>query len=956
MTPAHGTHTPEQAARQTIDALLGAAGWAVQNLAEVNLHAARGVAIREFPLVEGHGTADYLLYVDGRACGVIEAKKQGATLTGVETQSGRYAQGLPASLPAWRRPLPFLYESTGVETHYTHGLDPEPRARSVFAFHRPETLAAWLAMALPQDATPAVPADAIADVRATYTPGATFLARMQTLPPLADDLWPPKPQAIARLEQSLRENRPRALVQMATGSGKTLLAIVLSYRLIKFAGARRVLFLVDRGNLGRQTKKEFDQYNSPYNNYTFGEEYIVQHLTSNQLDSSARVVICTIQRMYSMLKGRELPEEDEEHSTEDAEGLFKDTPPLEYNPAFPIETFDLVITDEAHRSIYHLWRQVLEYFDAYLIGLTATPSKQTFGFFNQNLVMEYGHPQAVADGVNVNYDVYRIRTEVSEQGSTVEAGYYVQLLDRQTRRRSDWQLDEDFAYDPAELDRAVQTPDQIRTVVRTFRDKLFGEIFPGRSEVPKTLVFAKDDNHAEAIVQILREEFGKGNEFAQKITYRTTGARPENLIRAFRTSYHPRIAVTVDMIATGTDIKPVEIVMFMRSVKSRSFFEQMKGRGVRVINPADLQAVTPDARSKDHFVIVDAVGVCERDKTDSRPMDQKKSVPLDKLLQAVALGNVEPEVISSVAARLARLDRDIGEKDKDRVVEASGGYGLKDLSRRLVDALNGDFKAPATDMAPAGEGGELRATLIEAARPLSDPALRDLLLRLRQQADMVVDTVTADRLIEAGFSAAASDRARSMVETFESFIAKHRDQITALQILYNRPTRAPLTFEAIRQLADSLQAPPYLLDESALWQAYAALDRSKVKGASRQRILTDLVSLVRYAMHQDNELVPYPERVAANFKAWLGQQHSPPLPPGQGRGEGTNPAAHGRFTAEQLWWLERIAEHIAASLDIRLDDFDAAPFNQRGGLARVHQLFGAELPKVIEELNRELVA
>jgi len=941
MTPPRGALSPEQAARQTIDALLSAAGWAVQNLAEVNLHAARGVAIREFPLVEGHGTADYLLYVDGRACGVIEAKKQGATLTGVETQSGRYAQGLPASLPAWRRPLPFLYESTGVETHYTNGLDPEPRARSVFAFHRPETLAAWLIAAPAQGATPAVRADVIADAPANTAAG-TFLARMQTLPPLIDDLWPPKPQAIAKLEQSLRENRPRALVQMATGSGKTLLAIVLSYRLIKFAGARRVLFLVDRGNLGRQTKKEFDQYVSPYNNYTFGEEYIVQHLTSNQLDSSARVVICTIQRMYSMLKGRELPDEDEEHSTEDAEVLFKDTPPLDYNPAFPIESFDIVITDEAHRSIYHLWRQVLEYFDAYLIGLTATPSKQTFGFFNQNLVMEYGHSQAVADGVNVNYDVYRIRTEVSEQGSTVEAGYYVQLLDRQTRRRSDWQLDEDFAYDPAELDRAVQTPDQIRTVVRTFRDRLFGEIFPGRTEVPKTLVFAKDDNHAEAIVQILREEFGKGNEFAQKITYRTTGATPESLIRAFRTSYHPRIAVTVDMIATGTDIKPVEIVMFMRSVKSRSFFEQMKGRGVRVINPADLQAVTPDARSKDHFVIVDAVGVCERDKTDSRPLDQKKSVPLDKLLQAVALGNVEPEVISSVAARLARLDRDIDDTDKAKVVAASGGYGLKDLSRRLVDALHGDFSAPASDSpsSPAGEGGELRAALTEAAKPLSDPALRELLLRLRQQADMVVDTVTADHLIEAGFSAAATDRARSMVETFESFIAKHRDQITALQILYNRPTRAPLTFEAIKQLADSLQAPPYLLDESALWQAYAALDQSKVKGASRQRILTDLVSLVRYAMHQDNELVPYPERVAANFKAWLGQQQ-----------------AHGKsFGAEQQWWLERIAEHIAASLDIRLDDFDAAPFNQRGGLARVHQLFGAELPKVIEELNRELVA
>ena len=607
---------------------------------------------------------------------------------------------------------------------------------------------------------------------------------------------------------------------MATGSGKTFTAISFIYRLIKFAGARRVLFLVDRGNLGRQTKKEFDQYVSPYNNFKFGEEYIVQHLTSNNLDKSARVVICTIQRMYSMLRGSELPEEDDERSTEGSEALFKDAPPIEYNPAIPIESFDIIVTDEAHRSIYKLWRQVLEYFDAHLIGLTATPNKQTFGFFNQNLVMEYGHEQAVADGVNVNYDVYRIRTEVTEAGATVEAGYWVQMLDRDTRKRSDWQLDEDFDYDPAELDRSVQTPDQIRTVVRTIRARWQAEMFPQRTELPKTLVFAKDDNHAEAIVQIIREEFGRGNEFAQKITYRSTGDTPENLIRAFRSSYYPRIAVTVDMVATGTDIKPVEIVVFLRSVKSRSFFEQMKGRGVRVIPRADLRAVNPGEHVvKDHFVIVDAVGVCERDKTDSRPMDQKKAVPFDKLLQAVALGNVEPEVLSSVAARLARLERDITDADKAKVVEASGGHDLKSLARGIVNALRAN--APDADA--------LQQALIAATRPLADPALRNLLLQLRQKADQIIDIVTQDNLIEAGFSAAATERAKSLVQTFEAFIAQHKDEITALQILYNRPVKAPLRFEDIKALADTLHAPPHLFDESALWQAYAALDKSKVK-------------------------------------------------------------------------------------------------------------------------------
>ena len=573
--------TPEARARQTIDALLTAAGWHVCDVASANIHAGMGVAIREFPLNPGHGFADYLLYVNGKACGVIEAKKEGATLSGVEVQSARYAQGLPTALPAWCRPLPFVFESTGVETRFTNGLDPQPRARPLFAFFRPELLRHWLdsvwaqptpvrvqstpvraeptpVRAEPVEAHPSTGSGQTGEAdsgRTAQEPGAaygstgTFLARLQHRPTLVTEwgqggakfkLWPAQIKAINNLESSLAANKPRALIQMATGSGKTFTAISAIYRLIKFGGARRVLFLVDRGNLARQTKKEFDAYASPHNAYKFGEEFIVQHLQGNQLDTSARVVICTIQRMFSMLKGKELSEEADEESTQGAEALFKQAEPIGYNPAIPIESFDIVVTDEAHRSIYNLWRQVLEYFDAYLIGLTATPNKQTFGFFNQNLVMEYGHTQAVADGVNVNYDVYRIKTEVTEAGAKVDKGYWLETQDKATRRKTAWQLDEDFEYEPAELDRAVQTPDQIRTVVRTLRDQWKVDLFPKRQELPKTLIFAKDDNHAEKIVEILREEFARGNEFAQKITYRSAqggGTSPEQLIKDFRTKW-----------------------------------------------------------------------------------------------------------------------------------------------------------------------------------------------------------------------------------------------------------------------------------------------------------------------------------------------------------------------------------------------------------------------------------
>jgi Type I site-specific restriction-modification system, R (restriction) subunit and related helicases len=955
----------EKIARENIDKLLDAAGWRIQDVASANIHAARGVAIREFPLKSGYGFADYMLYVDGQAAGVIEAKKEGVTLSGVETQADKYTKGLPDGLPRWQNPLPFSYQSTGVETRFTNGFDPAPRSRPVFAFHRPELVAKWLDDARTSEELRQQNKAADAVGNDYLQAGATFLARMADMPPIRKQgLWPAQLTAIENLEQSLKENRPRALIQMATGSGKTFTAISFIYRLIKFAGARRILFLVDRGNLADQTLKEFQQYASPYNNFKFTEEYIVQRLTGNTLDTTARVCICTIQRMYSMLKGRELAEDLEDESVDKIGGLFKEPEPIEYNPSIPIETFDIIVTDECHRSIYNLWAQVLEYFDSYLIGLTATPSKQTFGFFHQNLVMEYNHEMAVADGVNVNYDVYRIRTQITEAGSKVESGYAVQVMERDTRKKRWQELDDDFSYDPNQLDRDVVAPDQIRTIIRTFRDKLFTEIFPGREWVPKTLIFAKDDAHAENIVEIVREEFGKGNDFAQKITYRTTGAKPKDLINEFRTSPMPRVAVTVDMIATGTDIKAVEVVIFMRAVKSRAFFEQMKGRGVRVIKSDDLQSVTPDAKAKDHFVIVDAVGVCEQDKTDSRPMEQKPTVSFDKLMQAVAFGNTEDDVLTSLAGRLARMEHRMSAEDDKRIRALSGGLSVKDLSHRIVAALNPDRYieqakadlgiAPNDDRPiPDKALNAARQKIIqEAVKPLHTPELRQIIDEIKKKNEVVIDIISPDKLLSAGFSAGALDRAKGMVQSFEQFIAEHKDEITALQVLYSKPYKQRLTFDAVKELADAIEKPPYLWNESQLWNAYAALEKSKVKGASGKRILTDLVSLVRFAIHQDNELIPFPERVNANFNAWLASQQGT-LSSTSGRGAG---GEGGNFTPEQLKWLGMIRDHIAANLGIEPDDFEYAPFAQEGGLGRVYQLFGDRLSVIIDELNGALAA
>src|SRR5579859_639979 len=478
--------TPEQRARETIDSLLIAAGWQVQDRTALNLGAARGVAVREFPLKTGF--ADYLLFVDRKSIGAVEAKAEGMPLSGIEGQSEKYSTGLRDVPPAWRKPLPFLYESTGVETYFTNGSEPEARSRRTFAFHKPETLAEWAGQGGAVQGmtiegrgvqlnapTPVDNPSNTADFDGALA--ATLHGRLRTMPPLnTTGLWSAQVEAVTNLERSLAEGRQRALIQMATGSGKTFTAVSFIYRLIKFGGARRVLFLVDRSNLGRQTLKEFQQYVTPDDGRKFSELYNVQHLQSNMADPVSRVCITTIQRLYSMLAGEpEFDPANEEGSLFDLGAALalngQPAKEVRYNPALPIEYFDVIVTDECHRSIYNLWRGALEYFDAFIIGLTATPNKQTFGFFNQNLVMEYSRQRAVADAVNVDGQVYRIRTAISEGGGQVDAGFFVDKRDRQTRKRRWEELEDDLVYQANQLDRDVVAEDQIRTVLLTFNDK-----------------------------------------------------------------------------------------------------------------------------------------------------------------------------------------------------------------------------------------------------------------------------------------------------------------------------------------------------------------------------------------------------------------------------------------------------------------------------------------------------
>jgi len=924
--------TPEAKARQTIDERLAAAGWSVQDMKALNLGAGVGVAVREYPT--DSGPADYVLFVNRNPVGVIEAKKDtaGENLTATESQTERYAT---ANLK-WRKdnaPLRFLFEATGQIIRFTDNADPAPRSREIFHFFKPETLGAWGAQ--------------------PDTLRRRLAEQMPALP--AENLRDCQISAVTGLEKSLAMNKPRALVHMATGAGKTFMAITSIYRLLKFGGAKRILFLVDTRNLGKQAHQEFMAYTPPDDGRKFTELYNVQRLASPTIDPHSQVCISTIQRMYSILSGEPIDESAEDLSLNEVQQTKAQEKFVRYSQAVPIETFDFIIIDECHRSIYNLWKQVLDYFDASLIGLTATPDKRTFGFFNENIVAEYTYEQSVADGVNVGYDVYEIQTEITQKGAEVKAKEWVDHRDRQTRKKRWAEAEDDTAYTGKELDRSVVNPSQIRQVIQAMKTAVETKIFPTRKETPKTLIFAKTDSHADDIINIVREVYGQGNAFCRKVTYSEKDA--EGVLSSFRNDYNPRIAVTVDMIATGTDVKPLEVLLFMRDVRSKGYYEQMKGRGVRSLDGDRLKAVSNSADgAKTRFVLIDAVGVEKSLKTESRPLEKKPGVPLKDLLQGVAMGSRDEDTVLSLANRLVRLDKQLDDKAKARIEKVSGGIPVAELGKGLIAALNPDAIVAAALATAQAKGitrneDTLLPQEIEAARaervaaacvPFDKPELRDEIEAARRAREQIIDHLNLDQVTFSGYSEQAEAQAKGLIQGFADYIAAHKDEIAALGFFYQQPyQRRALTFDMIEDLHEHLAKPPLMLTTERLWSAYARVQATQVKGADRKRQLTDLVSLVRFAMGLDGELKPFADEVDKRFQAWIWRHNAQ---------RGT------AFTPEQTEWLRLMKEHIASSCSISRDDFDYAELADKGGLQKAWGLFGKELDGLMDEMNGELVA
>ena len=911
--------TPEEKARQTIDEKLIQSGWAIQNMNELNLSAALGVAVREFPT--STGPVDYALFVDGKPVGVVEAKRDelGESITDVENQSGRYAN----SKFKWVKTdysIRFAYEATGKIVRFTDYADIKCRSRAVFSFHRPETLQKLLKQ--PD----------------------TIRNNMKHFPPL-DETGFRKCQinAIRNLDNSFAENRPKALVQMATGAGKTFTAITAAYRLLKYGKMNRILFLVDTRGLGEQAEREFLAYTPNDDPRSFSQLYGVRRLKSSYIPGDVQICISTIQRMYSILKGEELDEQAEETPfAEYVTAESKAPKEVVYNEKVPPEFFDRIIVDECHRSIYNVWSQVLSYFDAFIIGLTATPDKRTFAYFDENIVSEYPREQAIVDGVNVGEDIFLIETEIGQRGGQIMK-QVIEYRDRLSRQKRWQQMDEDVDYTPSQLDRNIVNPSQIRTVIRCFKENLFTTLFPRRKEVPKTLIFAKTDSHADDIVQIVREEFGEGNDFCRKITY--SADNPETVLSSFRNDYNPRIAVTVDMIATGTDVKPIECLIFMRDVRSKNYFEQMKGRGTRVLSRDELQKVTPSAtENKDHFVIVDAVGVTKSKKSDTRPLERKPTVSMKELMLNVALGAKDEDTLTSLANRVIRLNNKLSKAERKQFKETVG-ISADTTAERLLNAFDEDVilsqaQKQTGEEAPTEE--QLRQAqqelIKEAVAPFHNPAVRDYVESVRRSHDQIIDNVNIDAVTYAGFDSQQEENADRVISTFRSFIEENKDEIIALRIIYDEAYKnRPMAIEKLKELYARLKEKGITVER--LWDCYAIKKPDKVRRGTMAQ-LTDLISIIRFEMGYAENLTPFADKVNYNFMQWTLKRNAG--------------AVH--FTDEQMEWLRLIKDHIAASLSILPEDLDLTPFDRKGGLLGFYEVFGDSYEALLNEMNEELVA
>lgn len=838
--------TPEEKARVKIDRLFAEAGWTVVNRDEYE-PTMNAVAVRE-ALLKGNLEADYFLMINGKACGVLEAKREEIDVASnmVSEQVATYAKMVPDYYQAWQNPLPLLYKSNAKVVDFQDYRKSNVEWEEINRIHTPKEIVDMLGIDDPFAGLPILKSKGL---RACQF------------------------EAITELEKSFRTGQNRALMVLATGAGKTYTACLAAYRMLAYTPMRRILFLVDRNNLGKQAEGEFGTFRLTENGEAFNTIYTVNRLKSSTIPKDSNVVISTIQRLFSLLKGEEIVDNDDDDA-DDATGEVT----LPDNPKLPHDYFDMIVIDECHRSIYGNWRKVLEYFDtARLIGLTATPIPETMAFFNNNRIVNYTLEKSIVDGVNVDNRVYRIKTEATENGGAIMQGEHVKVESRYTGKTEEVSSKETKNYSKTELNRSIVNPSQIKLILTTYRDAVYTEMFndpqrePQFEYLPKTLIFALNEAHATNIVKIAKEVFGEVcpnadmDRYVQKITY--SSGDSNELIRQFRNDRDFRIAVTCTLVATGTDVKPLEVVMFMRDVESEPLYIQMKGRGVRIIGDEQLRNVTPNALSKDCFFLVDAVGVTEH--TMSIPEQGEgpdvEAITLKVLLERIAHGNLPDMYIKRLASTLSRLhNKADGEQRAE--FERLAHNSMDAIATRIYDALESGELPPFNDInEPNNERKGLVAPVANHAK------VRKYILIL---AAGFVSTLMPgeDTLISKGFSV---EEAKDTTSAFEQYCHDHQDEIEALRILYNQ-NGDPITYAMLKDLENKLKMENNKFSAKQLWNSYAIVCPDHVRRATKKEesdALTNIIQLVRYAFRQIERLDCVCTTARQYFNLWCGQWH-----------------------------------------------------------------------------------
>ena len=831
--------TPEEKARQKIDLWFAEAGWKVINREDYE-PTCTAVAIRE-GLLKGNLEADYFLFINGKAIGVLEAKREEIDpfSNNVCEQAVLYAKSVPHIYQAYQKPLPFIFTSNGKELFFCDFREQKQSFKQIMAIPTPYELVKQLGIS-------------------DYFAGLPSLQKKG----LRDCQY----EAVTELEKSFRSGQNRALMVLATGAGKTYTACLAAYRLLSYTPMRRVLFLVDRNNLGKQAEGEFGTFRLTENGDAFNTIFTVNRLRSSSIPSDSNVVISTIQRLFSFLRGDTIEDNDNDDDNEPTEEVV--LPP---NPNLPHDYFDLIIIDECHRSIYGNWRKVLEYFDtARLVGLTATPIPETMAFFNNNRIVNYTLEKSIVDGVNVDCRVYRIKTQVTENGGAILEGEKIKEETRYTGDVKTISNNETKTYTNKELNRSVINPSQIKLILSTYRDVVYTELFndPQREAnfdyLPKTLIFALNETHASNIVQIAKEVFGHTDDrFVQKITY--SAGDSNELIRQFRNDKDFRIAVTCTLVATGTDVKPLEVLIFMRDVESLPLYIQMKGRGVRTIGDEQLRNVTPNAFSKDCFYLIDAVGVTEHEKTIPTITDEltTKIITLKELLEQITHGYLPDEHLKRLAATLSRIYNKADNSQRTEFIRLAND-DMKELASRIYEAFENNILPPfISTKEPNNERKGLVAPLANHA-----DARRYLLIL----AAGFVNTLMPgeDTLISKGFSI---EEAKSTTEAFEDFCKEHSDEIEALRIIYNNEGE-PITYSMLKDLENKLKMANNHFTSKQLWNSYAILNPNSVRRSSTKEesdALTNIIQLVRFALRQIERLDSVVSTSKQYFNLWLGQ-------------------------------------------------------------------------------------